>query len=134
VSSSAGAAVVPAAAPVERFEPPASLFLMRGPEGTPVPNAAALIVWGELAPEAFEAGTLTKRTAAAFAMLCRAVVVERSTELPDADHRGLIQRIGTMMKDFGLAPLGKPIQSAVTEPKPLSALERLQAQSRQMRK
>ncbi len=109
-----------AAAPapsIERFDPPAALFLMRGPEGSgPVPNLGALLIWEELAPEAFEAGTLTKRTVAAFAMLCRAVAIERGMEIPDADHRGLMQRIGTWMKDFGLAPLGKPIQMAPSVP------------------
>ncbi len=72
----------------------------------------ALAVWHELAPHAFEARTLTPATAAAFAMLCRAVARERATELPDADHRGLMARIGTWMKDFGIAPLGKPLYAA----------------------
>jgi hypothetical protein len=69
----------------------------------------AVAVWHELAPFAFEARTLTPATAAAFCMLCRAVARERATELPDADHRGLMQRVNTWMKDFGIAPLGKPL-------------------------
>jgi hypothetical protein len=71
-----------------------------------------LAVWRELAPQAFEARTLTKATVSAFAMLCRAVAVERASEIPDADHRGLMQRVATWMKDFGLAPLGKPMYAA----------------------
>jgi hypothetical protein len=71
-----------------------------------------LAVWRELAPQAFEARTLTTATASAFAMLCRAVAVERLTDIPDADHRGLQQRVATWMKDFGLAPLGKPMYAA----------------------
>ena len=78
---------------------------------------AVLAVWHELAPQAFEARTLTPATASAFAMLCRAVVVERATEIPNADHRGLMARIGTWLKDFGLAPLGKPMYAAEVETK-----------------
>lgn len=77
----------------------------------------ALAVWHELAPHAFEARTLTPATAAAFCMLCRAVARERATELPDADHRGLMARISTWMKDFGIAPLGKPMYAAQVETK-----------------
>lgn len=71
-----------------------------------------LTVWRELAPQAFEARTLTKATVSAFAMLCRAVAVERASDIPDADHRGLMQRVATWMKDFALAPLGKPMYAA----------------------
>lgn len=72
----------------------------------------ALAVWHELAPHACEARTLTKASAAAFAMLCRAVSQERATNVPDADHRGLMHRVATWLKDFGLAPLGKPMAAA----------------------
>jgi hypothetical protein len=76
----------------------------------------ALTVWHELAPHAFEARTLTPATTAAFTMLCRGVVKERalsaSWNCGAADHRGLMQRVATWMKDFGLAPLGKPMYAA----------------------
>jgi hypothetical protein len=77
-----------------------------------VQSRAVLAVWHELAPQAFEARTLTRATVSAFAMLCRAVAVERTSDIPDADHRGLMQRVATWMKDFGLAPLGKPMYAA----------------------
>lgn len=83
----------------------------------------ALTVWHELAPHAFEARTLTPATAAAFTMLCRAVARERATELPDADHRGLMHRVATWMKDFRIAPLGQPIFAAQPE-KAVSPLDR----------
>jgi hypothetical protein len=83
----------------------------------------ALAVWHELAPSAFEARTLTPATSAAFTMLCRAVARERATEVPDADHRGLMQRVATWLKDFGLAPLGKPMYVAQPEA-PANPLDR----------
>jgi len=94
-----------AIASVETFDPPASL------RGRPRQ------VWHELAPHAFEARTLTPATAAAFTMLCRAVVKERalSTAKKGAggpNHRGLMQRVGSWMKDFALAPLGKALYAA----------------------
>lgn len=80
-------------------------------------RAFALAVWHELAPHASEAQTLTPGTAGAFAMLCRAVVHERAlsaspSEADGANHRGLMHRVATWMKDFGLAPLGKPMAAA----------------------
>lgn len=73
----------------------------------------ALQIWHELAPHAFAARTLTPATAAAFVMLCRAVVQERALSASPADaggpnHRGLMHRVATWMKDFSVAPLGKP--------------------------
>jgi hypothetical protein len=98
-----------AAATVERFDPPANLD-----------DPAARGVWDELAPHAFEAGTLTPATSAAFAMLCRAVVRERALSKTKAcggtNHRGLMQRVATSMKDFAIAPLGKPLGHAAAPP------------------
>lgn len=135
-----------AVAPIETFDPPADwqatpaevtavtadLAFLQGAPGPREPNpqiaalearlealqaqADALAVWQELAPHAFEARTLTKATTAAFAMLCRAVARERAMAGPDADHRGLMQRVATWMKDFGLAPLGKPMYAAEAPP------------------
>lgn len=128
-----------AVAPVEIFEPPAYL---QAPPGlhqaeaalallktacAPPPEIAdaqarvdaltalglaALAVWHELAPQAFELRTLTPATTGAFTMLCRAVAQERAMHAPDADHRGLMQRVAIGLKDFGLAPLGKPLYAA----------------------
>lgn len=102
-------------APVDVFEPPSELFLleidMEGEKAT-VPNREALDVWAELAPEAFKLRTLNRSTVNAFAILCRAVARERRMTLYDADHRGLMQRIGTWLKDFGLTALGKPMLAA----------------------
>jgi TorA maturation chaperone TorD len=80
-------------------------------------RADALAVWRELAPHALEAQTLTPGTAGAFAMLCRAVVQERALaadpgQAGRADHRGLMHRVATWLKDFSLAPLGKPMAAA----------------------
>lgn len=76
----------------------------------------AVAIWHELAPAAFEARTLTPATAAAFAMLCRGVVTERdlaaSLHAGGPNHRGLMQRVGSWMKDFCLLPLGKSMYAA----------------------
>lgn len=133
-----------AIAPVETFDPPASLTMspqlaaltadlarltetcaeqwqiaaaQAQVDAMTAVTAEALAVWHELAPYAFEARTLTPATTAAFCMLCRAVAQERATNTPDADHRGLMARVATWMKDFALAPLGKPMYAAEPEHK-----------------
>jgi hypothetical protein len=80
-------------------------------------RAAALAVWHELAPHAFDARTLTRATAAAFVMLCRGIVAERALSASPAtasgpNHRGMMQRVATWMKDFNIAPFGKPLYEA----------------------
>jgi len=82
----------------------------------------ALAVWHELAPHAFEARTLTPATAAAFVMLCRAVVQERALSASPSgvggpNHRGLMHRVSTWLKDFAIAPFGKPLYAAQVETK-----------------
>lgn len=77
----------------------------------------ALAVWHELAPHAFAARTLTAGTAAAFLMLCRGVVQERALSASPAtasgpNHRGMMHRVATWMKDFNVAPFGKPMYEA----------------------
>jgi len=83
--------------------------------------AQGLTVWAELAPHAFAARTLTAGTAAAFVMLCRAIVKERALSASVSgggpNHRGLMARIGTWLKDFELAPFGKPMYTAEPEAK-----------------
>jgi hypothetical protein len=79
-----------------------------------------LHVWRELAPHAFAARTLTPATCAAFVMLCRATVQERTLSASKRyaagpNHRGLMQRVATWMKDFSVAPLGKPMYAAQPE-------------------
>src|SRR3954469_15927781 len=140
-----------AVAPVETFEPPATLTaspqlasltaaltLLQAACAEPQAIAEAqarvdamtalgleaVAVWHELAPHAFEARTLTPATAAAFCMLCRAVARERATELADADHRGLMARVATWMKDFGIAPLGKPMYAAQPQTTVVNPLDR----------
>jgi len=94
-------------------------------------------IWCLYAPHAIDAGTLTTRTAGAFALLCKLIVMEQSVldqiehdgwtfvkvmvdgagqehqELKShplcAHHRGLVQRLETQMKNFGVMPFGKPI-------------------------
>jgi hypothetical protein len=80
-------------------------------------QADALAAWHELAPQAFAARTLTPATSAAFAMLCRAVALERALSTSPAtaggpNHRGMMQRVATWMKDFTVAPFGKPMYEA----------------------
>ncbi|MEP7304200.1 MAG: hypothetical protein ABJA98_01655 [Acidobacteriota bacterium] len=80
-------------------------------------RAHALAIWHELAPSAFAKRTLTPETAAAFVMLCRAVVQERALSASPAaaggpNHRGLMHRVATWMKDFCLSPFGKPLSEA----------------------
>jgi hypothetical protein len=80
-------------------------------------RALALAIWHELAPHAFAARTLTPATTAAFVMLCRGVVAERALSASPAtasgpNHRGMMQRVATWMKDFNVAPFGKPMFEA----------------------
>lgn len=88
-------------------------------------RAQALVVWLELAPRAVEARTLTPATTAAFVMLCRAVVLERALSASPmaaggSNHRGLMHRVATWMKDFCLSPFGKPLSEA-TPAKPAAS-------------
>jgi len=90
-------------------------------------RAFALAVWHELAPHAFKARTLTPATTAAFVMLCRGVVAERALSASTAtasgaNHRGMMQRVATWMKDFNVAPFGKPMYEA--EPATVNPLDR----------
>jgi len=71
-------------------------------------------IWRRLAPYALEARTLTKATAEAFADLCRnrALMLrfaKSGAEAGGPNHRGLLQRVQSQMKDFSLSPFGKPI-------------------------
>ena len=77
-------------------------------------TAAELVVWNELAPHAFKARTLTAGTVGAFCDLCRwRVVLMECFQNPDrrggADHRGAGQRVQSLMKDFAVNPMGKPL-------------------------
>lgn len=89
-------------APVEEFEAPGDL------------TAAERLVWEMLAPHAFKARTLTAGTVDAFCDLCRwRVVLLECFQDPDrrggADHRGAGQRVQSLMKDFAVNPMGKPL-------------------------
>ena len=94
-----------AIAPVEIFDPPATL------RGQP------LKIWRELAPAAFDARTLTRATEVAFVILCRNVAVERRMAsakrgVGNANHRGMIQRVDAELGKFCLSPFGKPMYAA----------------------
>src|SRR5262252_2500060 len=95
-------------APPEHVDPPQTLL---GP---------ALEVWQALAPHARAERTLTSKTAAAFELLCRAVVIERELGASERDrggsnHRGMMQRVEAGFSRFRLAPTGK----AAPPPKPV---------------
>ncbi len=97
-----------AIAPVETFDPPASL------------RGQARVVWGELAPLAFEARTLTRATEVAFVILCRNVALERRMAAAKygagkANHRGMIQRVDAELTKFCLSPFGKALVAAQPE-------------------
>jgi len=79
-----------------------------------------VLVWTELAPEAIKKGTLTSATAAAFALLCQNIALERQMRAAELgagvggpDHRGMIRLVEIGMERFGLNATGKP--SAVVE-------------------
>ena len=113
--------------PMEHFDPPSHL------------QGADLEQWTELAPYAFEARTLTRRTMMAFVDLCKSRVLCDELErdygktIGDTyvegkrggpDHRSMIQRVQSQMKDFALAPFGKPvIQEEVKEADPFAEFD-----------
>jgi len=99
-------------------------------------RAQALAVWHELAPHAGAARTLTPATTAAFVMLCRGVATERALSMSapgGPDHRGMLQRVATWMKDFSLAPLGKAMYAAEAQA-PANPLDRFTAPRLRMAK
>src|SRR5262245_35560752 len=87
----------------------------------------ARAVWEELAPHALAERTLTPRTAAAFELLCRQVVLERrwssGSERGKADHRALMVRVEMGLQRFCLAPVGRPV-SVPTAANPFDAFVR----------
>jgi hypothetical protein len=92
-------------------------------------RALALAIWHELAPHAFAARTLTPATSAIFVMLCRGIVAERALSASPAtasgpNHRGMMQRVATWMKDFNVAPFGKPMYEADGAAAAVSPLDR----------
>ena len=98
------------------LEPNPQIAELRHQIGALEAEAQALIVWQELAPEAFKARTLTKATALNFRMLCRSIVLEQqlavSVDKGAADHRGLMQRIDIELLRFCLSPIGKALYEA----------------------
>jgi hypothetical protein len=95
----------PDVAPIETFDPPASL------------RGKARGVWLALAPSAFEARTLTRATEVAFVILCRNVALEQKLasgkySAGRANHRGMIQRVDAELTKFCLSPFGKPTYAA----------------------
>jgi hypothetical protein len=131
---------------------------VEAPSGLPAEQA---VLWSELAPHALASHTLTLETALAFRDLVEAIVVKRAlltrieadglvyikvmvdgagTEHQElkshpllTQFRGLMQRVEAGMARFRLTPDGKD-HGAPAVPKALSALEKLQAQAKQMRR
>jgi hypothetical protein len=58
-------------------------------------------------------------------MLCQQLVLERALagEPGSAAHRGVVQRVQSLLKEFDLLPNGKPHQAVGGAVKPKSALE-----------
>lgn len=105
--------------PVSAGEASVACELVPLPRGL---SAGAKSVWKQLAPFAETAGTLIPATAPAFAMFCRAVVLEKrlgnGPEAGGSNHRGMMQRVEAGNVRFSLAPIGKPIgkPKAVEDP------------------
>lgn len=82
--------------PIERFEP------------VDVLTTEERQVWDRQASHAFDARTLTRATALAFARYCRVVVLEAkeaaSSARGGANHRGLLQVLNALETQFLLAP------------------------------
>ena len=104
------------------------------PDDLPADQAA---VWRRLAPLAIEAGTLVGRTVPGFRLLCKLTVMETSMAAVLADerwtfakvtidgagqeqqeikahplcthHKGLAQRIESLMGRYAIVPFGKPV-------------------------
>jgi hypothetical protein len=90
-------------------------------------DPAELVIWEELAPLAFEARTLTPTTTRAFVLLCRMIVLEAALAKEDAggsNHRGVVQRVATLMLQFSLAPNGRPLYEAAPVEQPKTGLHR----------
>jgi|JI10StandDraft_1071094.scaffolds.fasta_scaffold624792_2 hypothetical protein len=90
------------------------------------------LVWLELAPHAFQLGTLTAASSLSFRVLCRNIVLERRyaqsvTDQGSSNHRGMIQRIEGGLDAFGLRPQGRAMPSAKPAEKPASKLSRFLA-------
>ena len=101
-----GGAAPPAVPPVAPPSEPVSI---------PACLVGGALVWTELAPKAIEKGTLTPATAAAFALLCQNVALERQMRAAELgagvggpDHRGMIRLVELGLERFGLNANGKP--------------------------
>lgn len=134
--------------------PAATLAEVECPSGTPDPERA---IWALHAADAIRAGTLTPQTAHSFVQLVcepravynrvRAAIDEAGWTFMEARESGPVlkshplipalnnwhRRIDAGHKAFALAPMGKPV-AVPAKPKELSPLEKLQAQSRTMRR
>ena len=98
-----GAGDAPIVAPMEVFDPPDDL------------PADVLAIWAQLAPQAFQARTLTRATEFAFVLLCHNVVLERRAAIADAggpSHREVRAQLLAELAAFNLRPFGKPIYEA----------------------
>lgn len=104
---------------VSREKPKAlPVRLVAAPDGLTGDEVA---VWNRMAPHAAAARTLAPGTVDAFAMFCRAVVLERELardagQRGGASHRGVMQRVEAWMLRFSLSPMGKALEAAEEAP------------------
>lgn len=101
-------------------------------------TAAERKVWERLAPLARERQTLTPATAPGFEILCQQWVLERAlaadtVERGGPGHRGVVQRVQSLLKEFDLLPNGKPHQAVGGTVKPKSVLELLKERRQAIR-
>ena len=95
----------------QRQRPAAATESVEEPDGL---TEAERKIWAKLAPLATALRTLTPATEDAFADLCRnrALMLQMGRDYDQRggpNHRGLLQRVQSQMKDFSLSPFGKPI-------------------------
>ena len=78
-------------------------------------DPAAVVMWNELSPQAFERRTLTPSTVRALGELCRKFSIAEklgAVELGGTAHARMLKQINTEMLQFGLTPSGKPLFEA----------------------
>jgi hypothetical protein len=127
-----------------RWQPGSAPGVLPGERGQPVPMPEGLpaevaAVWVRLAPLALAEGTLAPTTAYAFELLCKGVVLEAQLAADadrrgGTDHRGIWARLEVSLGRFRLTADGQPLAAGAAPVRPLSELERLQAESTDLRR
>lgn len=92
-------------------------------------SVKAAAVWSREAPFAIEARTLMPATAEAFALFCRAVVLElklsKGKTAGGASHRGMIAAVTAGRLRFGLSPNGKPVAAPAKDVDPFEQFDQV---------